>query len=84
MCLAFEDMIDRAEDVYGVVIVAFCCNNNGGSQHGRNDLVLKRLWLFGSPCCAHQASPYLEYFSSLLISIFNVVSTHTRKIFYCE
>lgn len=54
MCIAFENMIDKAEDVYGVVIVAFCCDNDGGSQRGRKDLVLKRPWLFGPPCCAHQ------------------------------
>lgn len=54
MCLAFEGMIDKAEDTYGVVITAFCCDNDGGSQRGRKDLVLKRPWLFGPPCCAHQ------------------------------
>ncbi|RDB15234.1 hypothetical protein Hypma_004745, partial [Hypsizygus marmoreus] len=54
MCTAFEGMIDRAEDVYHVCIVAFCCDNDGGSQRGRKDLVLKRPWLFGPPCCAHQ------------------------------
>jgi len=41
MCQAFEGMIDSAENVYGVIIVAFCCNNDGGSQHGRKDLILK-------------------------------------------
>ena len=41
MCLAFEDMIDKAEDTYGVVITVFCCDNNGGSQRGRKDFVLK-------------------------------------------
>jgi len=54
MCMAFQRMIDKAEDIYGVHIVAFCCDNNGGSQQGRKDLVLKRPWLFGPPCCAHQ------------------------------
>ncbi|PPQ78441.1 hypothetical protein CVT25_011885 [Psilocybe cyanescens] len=54
ICKAFEEMIDKAEDDYGVAIVAFCCDNNGGSQRGRKDLVLKRPWLFGPPCCAHQ------------------------------
>jgi hypothetical protein len=54
MCLAFEGMIDKAEDVYGVIVVAFCCDNDGGSQRGRKDLVIKRPWLFGPPCCAHQ------------------------------
>jgi len=56
MCEAFEGMIDKAEDVYAVCIVAFCCDNDGGSQRGRKDLVLKRPWLFGPPCCAHQVS----------------------------
>ncbi|KAF8888469.1 ribonuclease H-like domain-containing protein [Gymnopilus junonius] len=55
MCLAFEGMIDKAEDIYGVKVVAFCCDNDGGSQRGRKDLVIKRPWLFGPPCCAHQA-----------------------------
>lgn len=56
MCHAFEGMIDSAENVYGVIIVAFCCDNDGGSQRGRKDLVLKRPWLFGPPCCAHQVT----------------------------
>lgn len=56
MHCTFEGMIDNAEDVYQVVVVAFCCNNNGGSQRGRKDLVLKRLWLFGPPCCVHQVN----------------------------
>jgi hypothetical protein len=56
MCVAFENMIDKAENEYGVVVVGFCCDNDGGSQRGRNDLILKRPWLFGSPCCAHQVS----------------------------
>ena len=47
MCEAFEGMVDKAEDVYAVCIVAFCCDNDGGSQQGRKDLVLKRPWLFG-------------------------------------
>ncbi|RDB26066.1 hypothetical protein Hypma_006483 [Hypsizygus marmoreus] len=54
ICIAFEEMIDKAEDIYGVCIVAFCCDNDGGSQRGRKDLVLKRPWLFGPLCCAHQ------------------------------
>ncbi|KAG6858394.1 hypothetical protein C0995_000318 [Termitomyces sp. Mi166 len=54
MCEAFEGMIDRAEQDYGVYIVALCCDNDGGSQRGRKDVVLKRPWLFGPPCCAHQ------------------------------
>jgi len=54
MCEAFEAMIDKAEKLYEVIVVAFCCDNNGGSQRGRKDLVLKRPWLFGLPCCAHQ------------------------------
>ncbi|GLB45578.1 putative protein of unknown function (DUF 659) [Lyophyllum shimeji] len=63
MCKAFEGMIDKAEDVYGVCIVAFCCDNNGGSQRGRKDLMLKRPWLFGPPCCAHQFQLILgDYF----------------------
>ncbi|KAG5649859.1 hypothetical protein H0H81_001743 [Sphagnurus paluster] len=35
---AFEGMINNAEDVYQVVVVAFCCDNDGGSQGGRKDL----------------------------------------------
>ena len=56
MCEAFEGMIDKAENDYAVCVIAFCCDNDGGSQQGRKDLVLKRPWLFGPPCCAHQAS----------------------------
>jgi hypothetical protein len=54
MCTAFEAMIDKAENIYGVCIVAFCCDNDGGAQRGRKDLVLKRPWLFAPACCAHQ------------------------------
>ena len=66
MCVAFENMIDKAEDTYNVVIVAFCCDNDGGSQRGRKDLVLKRPWLFGPPCCAHQVDQYYILYSELL------------------
>ncbi|KAF8910219.1 hypothetical protein CPB84DRAFT_1812890 [Gymnopilus junonius] len=31
MCLAFEKMIDKAEDDYGIVVVGFCCDNDGGN-----------------------------------------------------
>ncbi|KAF8164788.1 ribonuclease H-like domain-containing protein [Crassisporium funariophilum] len=55
MCIAFKGMIDKAEDIYGVKVVAFCCDNDGGSRRGRKDLVIDRSWLFGPPCCAHQA-----------------------------
>jgi len=54
MCRAFKGMIDKAEDEYKVIVVAFCCDNDGGSQRGRKDLVINRPWLFGPPCCAHQ------------------------------
>ena len=54
MCMAFQRKIDKAEDIYGVHIVAFCCDNDSSSQQGRKDLILKRPWLFGPPCCAHQ------------------------------
>ncbi|KAF8883353.1 hypothetical protein CPB84DRAFT_1850995 [Gymnopilus junonius] len=63
MCLAFEGMIDKAEDIYGVKVIAFCCDNDGGSQRGRKALVIKRPWLFGPPCCVHQFQLILgEYF----------------------
>ena len=45
MCLVFEGMINKAEDTHGVVITAFCCDSDGGSQRGRKNLVLKRPWL---------------------------------------
>ncbi|KAF8151389.1 hypothetical protein B0H34DRAFT_665164 [Crassisporium funariophilum] len=63
ICLAFEGMIEKAENIYGVIITAFCCDNNGGSQHRRKDLVLKWLWLFGPPCCAHQFQLILGRYS---------------------
>ncbi|KAG6908652.1 hypothetical protein DXG01_003745 [Tephrocybe rancida] len=63
MCDAFEGMIDKAEEEYGVIIIAMCCDNDGGSQHGRKDVVLRRPWLFGPPCCAHQFQLILgDYF----------------------
>lgn len=54
MCHAFEAMIDKAEEVYGVYVIALCCDNNGGSQHRRKNVVLKQPYLFGLPCYAHQ------------------------------
>ncbi|KAF8993152.1 ribonuclease H-like domain-containing protein [Cyathus striatus] len=64
MCKAFEGMVDKAEQDYGVQVVGFCCDNDGGSQRGRKNLILKRPWLFGPPCCAHQFQLILgDYFS---------------------
>jgi hypothetical protein len=54
LCAAFQQMIDKAESELEVIIVAFCCDNDGGSQRARKDLVAERPWLFGIPCCAHQ------------------------------
>ncbi|KAJ7255617.1 hypothetical protein C8J57DRAFT_1236060 [Mycena rebaudengoi] len=48
MCLAFESMIDKAEQDYGCIMMVFVCDNDGGSQHGHKDLGLKRLWIFYS------------------------------------
>ena len=72
MCEAFGGMIDRAEDLYRVRIVAFCCDNDGGSQQGRKDLVLKRPWLFGPPCCAHQVN-------RIPILIYRIGANHTLQ-----
>ncbi|KAJ7903186.1 ribonuclease H-like domain-containing protein [Mycena leptocephala] len=64
MCIAFEEMIDKTEGRYGCVIVMFCCDNDGGSQRGRKDLVQKRPWLLVVPCCAHQGQLMLgDYFA---------------------
>ncbi|KAG6895874.1 hypothetical protein C0992_011855 [Termitomyces sp. T32_za158] len=54
MCHAFEGMIDKAEEVYSVYVVALCCDNNGDSQHRRKNVVSRRQWLFSPPCYAHQ------------------------------
>ena len=54
LCVAFKNMIDKAETELGVIIVALCCDNDGGSQRARKDLVAERKWVFGVPCCAHQ------------------------------
>lgn len=40
MCKAFEGMIDKVEDQYGVLVIAFCCDNDSGSQRGGKDLVI--------------------------------------------
>lgn len=83
MCMAFQGMIDKAEDVYGVRIVAFCCDNDGGSQRGRKDLVLKRPWLFGPPCCAHQVIvPWIAPFSQFKQC--STVPIDTWRLFHCE
>jgi len=83
MRIAFEGMIDKAEEEYEVKVVGFCCDNDGGSQRGRKDLVISRPWLFGTPCCAHQVRSeillLLETSSQLLL-----VSTNPRGVFYRE
>lgn len=66
MCIAFEGMINKAEHEYGATVVVLCCDNNGGSQRGRKDLVIKRPWLFGPACCAHQ----VQYLHLVLNSCF--------------
>jgi hypothetical protein len=62
MCAMFSGMIDKAEQVYGCIVVCFCCDNDGGSQSGQKKLILARPWLFGPPCCAHQvrSEPFLN------------------------
>jgi hypothetical protein len=54
MCNPFEGMINKAKDKYRVTIVAFCYDNNGGSQRERKILVMKQPWLFEPPCYTHQ------------------------------
>ena len=56
MCKAFAEMIDKAESTYGVIVICFCCDNDGGSQAGRKQLIVEHPWLFGPPCCAHQVT----------------------------
>ena len=41
MCAAFEEMINKAEDSYGVIMIGFCCDNDGGTKHASKDLVIK-------------------------------------------
>jgi hypothetical protein len=67
MCKAFEGMINKAEDLYEVIVMAFCCNNDGGSQRGRKDPVLNQPWLFDPPCCAHQVSLPCRHFHIALL-----------------
>ncbi|KAJ7166407.1 ribonuclease H-like domain-containing protein [Mycena crocata] len=63
MCTAFCGMIDKAEKEHGCIVVALCCDNDGGSRSGRNLTIIKRPWLFGPPCCAHQGQLVLvDYF----------------------
>jgi len=71
MCDVFEGMIDRAKDEYGVIIVAFCCDNDGGSQKGRKILVIRCPWLFVPPCCAHQVCD-----TCLICSIQNLIHSY--------
>jgi hypothetical protein len=76
MCNAFESTIDKAEDEYRVIVVAFCCDNDGGSQRGRKILVTRRPWLFGPPCHAHQVRhvsnlAHLESHSQLLVPTYS-------------
>ena len=62
---SFGRMIDRVEAIYKCLVVAFCCDNDGGSQSGRKILGNERFWLFIIACCAHQ-----------VISILNVAASH--------
>ncbi|KAK7027516.1 hypothetical protein VNI00_015149 [Paramarasmius palmivorus] len=63
LCKAFCDMIDSAEAQYQCRIIAFVCDNDGGSQRGGKDLVNMRPWLFVFPCLAHQTQLILgDYF----------------------
>ncbi|KAF8881822.1 hypothetical protein CPB84DRAFT_1751072 [Gymnopilus junonius] len=60
---SFGNMIDKAEETYSIQIIGFCCDNDGGSQRGRKDLIIEWPWLFGSACCAHQFQLILgDYF----------------------
>jgi hypothetical protein len=61
MCIAFAEMIDKAEKDYCCVVICFCCDNDGGSQAGRKQLIIIRPWLFGPPCCAHQVRVCIIY-----------------------
>ncbi|KAJ7584740.1 ribonuclease H-like domain-containing protein [Mycena floridula] len=38
MCDAFGKMIDKTEVEYGCKVVGLCCDNDGGSKKGRNNL----------------------------------------------
>ena len=63
MCKAFEKMVDKTEAMYGCHVIAVCCDNDGRSQSGRKQLIVKQLWLFDPPCCAHQLQLILgDYF----------------------
>jgi hypothetical protein len=58
MCEAFEKMIDRAEAIYGCVVVALGTDNDGGSRAGRELIGSRRPWLFTFPCLAHQVNSF--------------------------
>jgi hypothetical protein len=45
MCAMFAGMIDKTEQVYSCIVVCFCCDNDGGSQSGRKQLILVRGYL---------------------------------------
>ncbi|KAG6861616.1 hypothetical protein C0995_014055 [Termitomyces sp. Mi166 len=61
MCHAFKAMIDKAEEVYGMYVVALCSDNDSGSQRRRKNVVLKQPYLFGLPCCAHQNTHFIVF-----------------------
>ncbi|KAK7015051.1 hypothetical protein R3P38DRAFT_3205081 [Favolaschia claudopus] len=47
----------------GGIVIAYITDNDGGSQRGRKDLVIKRPYLFGIQCCSHQGQLILlDYF----------------------
>ncbi|KAG6886678.1 hypothetical protein C0995_005959 [Termitomyces sp. Mi166 len=69
MCHAFETMIDKAEEVYGMYVVALCCDNDNGNQHGRKNVVLKQPYLFGPLYCAHQSTNFGKVLAFLVANM---------------
>ncbi|KAF7375831.1 DUF659 domain-containing protein [Mycena sanguinolenta] len=62
LAIRFGEMIDKAEQVLGCIVVAFLTDNDGGSKRGRNNVGDIRPWLLLFPCCAHQGQLILgEY-----------------------
>ncbi|KAJ7437344.1 ribonuclease H-like domain-containing protein, partial [Mycena latifolia] len=82
MCAAFEQMIDKTEDTYGCIVVLFCCDNDGGSQRGRKDLILARPWLLVAPCCAHQGQLMLGDYFAVNLAAADIAEQATELIYW--
>ena len=84
MCKAFAEMIDKAKSTYGVIVICFCCDNDGGSQSGHKQLIVEHPWLFSPPYCAHQVTACSNNPTSKRNKPYFAVPTYSRQLLQGE